>query len=417
MKLKSYILSIALGCTLTGALTACDDMLDKGNEYVIYADDHALVNPSDTVTSVLGIINKLQGIAVRVNLFGELRGDLVTVNANANSAHKDIANIAIGDDNANTAPVGYYAVINNCNYYLAVADSTAGNTNRNELYFEREIAAVHAIRAWTYLELVKAYGKVPLVTEPVLTKNQSQASYPMTDIAGICEYFINDLQPYYGTELPDYNTIGGDIDPKMCFFPTQIVMGDLYLWLAATTQSQEAAKSAAKCYYDFITWDLSGKGNTYMTTGRWYWDDTTLKNGKFNKPSSNVPSSSVWGNANCTNITMIPMDSAAVDGYYNELRNLYNTTYVTEYTEASISPSDKLIELSEAQNYIGYYTSDNVATQHTLTASDFDDEALESHYLGDLRFQYYYSSRTMTSNREEYEYQTIGKHNSQHVSV
>ncbi len=407
---------MVMGGALVSIAVSCDDMLDKGNDYVIDANDKLINSPSDTATFVLGIINKLQGIAVRNNLFGELRGDLVTVTSNASSDLKDIADFNVSDDNMYNVPRDYYAVINNCNYYLANVDSTAGNESRGEIYFEREIAQVHSIRAWVYLQLVLVYGKVPLVTDPILTKKQSEMSYPMTDLVGICEYFIDDLQSYYAKEYPNYVTIGGDIDPKMCFFPTQVVMGDLYLWLAVATQDKEMAKNAAKCYYDYITWDLSGKDNLYMCAKRWYWDGQNIKNGVFVSPMANNPSSSVWGAQNCDDITMIPMDVGATDGYYNELRNLYNTTNVTEVTQKSITPSDYLIELSESQAYVDYDSDKNIVE---VTGDRFTDDALEKHYLGDLRFQKDYSTRTERngSSTEEYEAQTISKHNSQHISV
>ena len=113
---KTYAILCGL-CLLCGLCvnTSCEDMLDKGNDYVIYADDRLISNPADTVTSVLGILNKLQGIAVRTNLFGELRADLVEVRDNATIDIKDIASLEIGDDNAYNNPRDYYAVINNCN--------------------------------------------------------------------------------------------------------------------------------------------------------------------------------------------------------------------------------------------------------------------------------------------------------------
>ncbi len=402
---------------LVSIATSCDDMLDKGNDYVIDANDKWINNAADTATFVLGIINKLQGIAVRTNLFGEVRGDLVKVNSNATSDLKEIASYDVSDDNMYNVPRDYYAVINNCNYYLSRADSTAGNESRNEKWFEREIAQVHSIRAWVYLQLALVYGRVPLVTEPILTASQSKQSYPMYELSAICDYFIDDLQPYYATSLPDYQTVGGDIDPYFCFFPTQIVMGDLYLWRAAISQDKEAAKSAAKCYYDYIMWDMNGKSNLTTSNQRWEWSENAIYSGMFRAANANGSSSGAWGASTSTDITMIPMDSAAADGYYNELRNLYNTTNVIDVVQASISPSDYLINLSEQQIYVGYDTYKNVVEVNSKIEGD--DDAVENHLLGDLRFQKDYNKRNRQrgTSTEEYEEQTIGKHSSQHVSV
>ena len=413
-KTSGLLCALCLLCVL--CVTSCEDMLDKGNEYVIYADDQVISDPADTVTSVLGILNKLQGIAVRNNLFGELRADLVTVNDNATTDLKSIASLEINDSNVYNLPRDYYAVINNCNFFLERADSTAGNTNRNEKYFEAEIAQVHSIRAWTYLQMVLLYGKVPFVIDPVITKLQSDASYPMYDLDQICDYFIQDLKPYYGKEYPDYGGVGGNVDPQMCFFPTQVVTGDLYLWLAAKRHDPEMAKLAAKAYYDYIVWDLSGKRDLVTNNNRVYWNEQSLYTGRLNNPSGGISYgySGVWGRSDVESVTVIPMDSAASDGYYNDLRNLYNTQYNIDYVEASIAPSSVLRDLSKAQRYIGY---DNYKSVVEVTADKFTDEEINEGYLGDLRFYDNYTQRTTKWNGEEIDYQTIYKHNFQHIGI
>ena len=413
--MKKYILSLAIIGVFAGMTTSCEDMLDKGNEYVIYADDHLISDPADTVTSVMGILNKLQGIAIRNNLFGELRADLVNVRDNATIDLKDIAANQVDDDNAYNVPRDYYAVINNCNYFLANADSLAGNTGRNERYFTAEIAQVHSIRAWTYLQLVLLYGRVPFVTDPVLTKIESDAQYPMYDIQQVCDYFIKDLKPYYGRSYPDYQSIES-IDPQMCFFPTQVVMGDLYLWLAAIGHDQEAARQAAKAYYDYIVWDLSGKSRLRTGSQRVYWAPNTLYTNDFMSPSGSLRynPAQVWGAEASDAITAIPMDSLSADGYFNKLRDLYNTSRDDDFVEASIEPSDALRELSQAQTYIGY---DSQNQEVIVTADKFTDEQLKRGYLGDLRYQENYSESTMKWNAQEVDYQSISKHNFQHIGI
>ena len=413
-KAYGFLCALCLLCALF-ATSSCEDMLEKGNEYVIYADEHLISDPADTVTSVVGILNKLQGIAIRNNLFGELRADLVNVRANAITDLKAIADNDVDDDNAYNVPRDYYAIINNCNYFIANADSLAGNSGRNERYFAAEIAQVHSIRAWTYLQLVLLYGRVPFVTDPVLTKLESEAQYPMYDIQQVCEYFIQDLKPYYGRYYPDYQSFES-IDPQLCFFPTQVVMGDLYLWLAAIRHDQEAARQAAKSYYDYIVWDLSGKKKLYTSSQRAYWDEQSLYSKTFNRPNGNLsynPAQS-WGAENSTAITSIPMDSAAAAGYFNQLRYLYNTQRNNDFIEASIEPSEALRELSQSQTYVGYDSQNQVVT---VTADLFTDEQLKEGYLGDLRYQENYSESTMKWNTQEVDYQTISKHNFQHIGI
>ena len=408
-----------------GLTSSCEDMLDKGNKYVIYDTNHLISSPSDTVTSVLGILNKLQGIAVRNNLLGEVRADLVTLSNTATIDLKDMASLDMQDDNPYNAPRDYYAIINNCNYFLAHADSLAGNRKRDMLYFEAEIAQVHSIRAWTYLQLALVYGKVPFVTDPVVTKLQSEKEYPMYSIEQVCDYFVEDLRPYYGKAYPNYTSFDvSGFDPKTAFFPTQVVMGDLYLWLAAIRHDPAMAREAAKAYYDYIVWDLNGKKPLTTTTRRAYWSSTALTSGSLRVPSGILSYSptGVWGAKNAEFVTAIPMDSAAADGYFNELRYLYNSqplsgteSYNSIQKEASIVPSQILRDLSQSYDYVG---RDNVNRPVRVTAERLEEEQIREGYLGDLRFQDSYSHMTGRSAASgDATYQRIAKHNYQHVLI
>ncbi len=406
--IKNILLATAALAAVGGMTSSCDDMLDMGNDYVIYTDGRHLTNPADTATSVLGILNKIQGIVVRTNLMGELRADLVTVNDEASSDLKDISNLDIQSGNAYNNIRDYYAVINNCNLFLATADSTAGNANRNEKYFKREIAQVHAMRAWTYLQAAKVYGKVPLVTEPVLTKKDSEADYPMYDLSAVCDYFINDLKPYYAEELPDYGKIGslGRQEALHAMFPSQVVMGDLYLWKAALNQDKESAKQAAKCYYDYIMFDKNGKQPLTTALNLSYWGDGDIQAGNLMSPYS-------YGSSGT--ITSVPMDSAASEGYYNQLRELYNSSSEgTVFQYASITPSAQLKEISEAQVYAGFDSNRQLVY---VTRDMLSEYAIRNGYVGDLRFGTGFTSTIMNSANKEYEFQNISKHSSRNYTV
>ena len=65
----------------------------------------------------------------------------------------------------------YYHVINSCNAYIASCD-TFRMTGMDQKYMIKEYAQVEAIRAWTYMQLVNAYGTVPFYTKPMLTTDE-----------------------------------------------------------------------------------------------------------------------------------------------------------------------------------------------------------------------------------------------------
>ena len=143
--MKKYILGLAL---LGTTLSSCTDFFEAGSTHVIYADHNHLNVASDTIYSMIGILNRLQAIGDRTVLLGEARGDLMDVTDYTSSDLRDVAMFNVGDDNRYNQPRDYYAVINNCNYFIAHAD-TALKNNRNDYIFMKEFAAVKAIRAWT----------------------------------------------------------------------------------------------------------------------------------------------------------------------------------------------------------------------------------------------------------------------------
>ena len=223
---------------ILGGLAACADMMDTDSELVEFEKDNTLNHPTDSVYSVMGIVGKMQIIADRIVLLGEARGDLLTVTDAANADLKRMAAFDFSQDNQYNAVSDYYAVINNCNYYLAHVDTALQRRGRN--IFASEYAAVKAFRAWTYLQLAQAYGEVPLVTDPVMTEQAAQEEMmkPRVGITEICNYFINDLTPYALTELPRFGEING-YDSQRFFIPMRVLLGDLCLWAG---RYQEAAK-------------------------------------------------------------------------------------------------------------------------------------------------------------------------------
>lgn len=419
-------MSLTLAAAGVATFSSCEDMLDKGNSYVIYADTEHLTSSSDTVTSVVGILNKLQAIAVRTNLLGEVRADLVNVKENAIVDLKNLALFnadvtGIDDENQYNAPRDYYAVINNCNYFLdRVNDSLPEiHTDAMEYMFEREIAAVHTMRAWTYLQCVLAYGKIPFVTTPVLSEADSKKQYPLYGIDEICDYFIQDLIPYVNVELPDYNKFDNDkVVVKTCFFPTNLVLADLYLWKAASNHDPEMAKMAAKSYYDFIEWDLSGKERTVTNTSRVRWSDQQVYEEKpLRSPSGSFRFSTTgtWGAQSNECITAIPMDSSSAKGFSNELKQFYNSQRSPEVKEASIEPSEAYKTLSRGQSYLSYYRDKDVMKE--VTVENLEDEAVLYFMDGDLRFSSFWSTSDYEYNEKELKMQTISKHQDLNIEI
>ncbi len=354
--------------------TACSDFLYDESDQVIYSDDHHLDSDADTLFTIAGIMNKMQAIADRTILLGEVRGDLVSITENASDDLRQLADFNVGKDNKYNSVRDYYAVINNCNFFLAKAD-TALRNNRNESIFMKEYAVVKTFRAWTYLQLVLNYGSVPFITQPLLSQEESEQDFPMYDLQQVCQYFISDIAPYASVETPGYTTIH-NTESKFFYYPVYVLLGDLCLWSGQY-------KQAAAYYYQYLcnrngtnsAYPLSKNAVRYATgDSKWMMTQDTWSQASFGEASEALTASAEL-------ITMIPGDSIPSEGNYSELRNLFNTTEANEF-KTSIVPSSSLSAISAAQKYC-HYTSGNEFV--------YAPEKIDGKAVGDLRLNAVYT--------------------------
>lgn len=401
--------------------TACEDFFEQESDDVLYADKDHLNNSVDSIYSVTGIMNKLQVIADRTILFGEVRGDLVTLTNTASSDLRELAEFNVGDDNKYNSPRDYYDIINNCNYFLAKVQQDL-KSNRNEYIFMKEYAAVKAFRAWTYLQLVLNYGRVPFVTEPILNKEDSEKDYPMYDLEEICQFFLNDLSTLpeeYNTSFPGYRTIRNTAS-SLFYFPLSILRGELNLWLATSTGNKNYYRDAAFNYYKYIS-ERNGTGGYYSTglscsmwsPGSTTWSSYFSINSNMQSGPTYFSPSEESSSSQGELITMIPGDSIPAEGYYSELRNLFNSTDLND-SKFSITPSKGLVEISESQ--VNCVLS-KIRADGTYTVS-YAPKGLDLYRTGDLRLRSIWKEGTMRNlTGEQLDVQTIAKYQTRNVHI
>ena len=404
-------------CSLFSVLiftTSCSDFFEQESKEVIYSDKDHLYSAVDTVFSVVGILDKLQAIADRTNLLGEVRADLVDITDVTPSDLRDLAQFNVGDDNIYNRPFDYYAIINNCNYFIAHVD-TAMKNNRDQYIFMKEWAAVKGIRAWTYLQLVLNYGRVPFVTEPVLTKEDADKPYPQYTIDQVCDYFINDLATIperYNTQYPGLgNLSSANVPSRLLFFPLSILRGELYLWKATMTGDKESYRQAALNYYKYIN-ERNGINSAYpigasfigWLPGNANWN-STIGMGMDNE------SESVSADAELISMIAIsPEYDSVPNPHFNRLRYLYNSREDNKY-KVSLEPSVGLIELSASQP--------NCCIDPNGLTWKYSPAGLSEHMSGDLRLSENWSiGHTIDRDtRELIETQTIRKFRSRNIHV
>lgn len=329
MKRISILYAVVL-TLLAGGFTACEDMLDVSSTSIQYEDTHTLNSAGDSLYSVVGILSKLQNIADRTVLMGELRADLVTDNENTEKDLRELINHDVKSGNAYLDYSDYYAVINNCNYYLSKVDTNVVVSGQKVML--KEVAVVKGIRAWTYMQLALIYKSVPFITEPILSlqdAEKAEEGCEYKNLEEMCDYFIPELLPFVNIDLPDYGTID-DYDSQRFFFPVRLLLGDMYLWKGLYTQAIE--QYAYYAYEEKLTTAMYGVYPSSFS------------------PHTNDIVDPDWYYTSQEFITVIRMASSKLHGTISNLENIFSPTDINEGKRA-VSPSRSWKELSEKQMF------------------------------------------------------------------
>ncbi len=362
---------------------SCSDMLDTSSELVEFQEDNTLNHTTDSVYSVLGIVNRMQLLADRIVLLGEVRSDLVQTTESANADLKRLSAFDFSQANKYNQVSDYYAVINNCNYYLAHVDTALQRRGRQ--LFKYEYAAVKAFRAWTYLELVKNYGRVPLVTEPVMSEREAinAAESKLAGITEVCNYFIQDLMPYALVDLPQYGAIG-DFTSSYFFIPMRALLGDLCLWAGRYEE-------AARWYNSYL--NDRDEPVEMSVANRIHWTSVT----EFQRPQDAYNTTGV-----SEYLSFIPMEDRVFDGIVSDLPNVFNSTRENNYyNQLTITPAMR--RLSASQIYCMEYKTETSTDTVYAPREGFADDI----YVGDLRLASNYSQTSMGGQDAYSEYSTI----------
>lgn len=270
--MKKTILSFSLAFLGLGAITtSCEDMLTPDMDR--YATEFT---GTDSINFYLGIVRNMQGMVEQNVLLGDLRSDLVSPTEYVADSVSQIVNFTNLEDGESAIlnRAAYYKVINQCNFYLAKVDSMA--MKNNSYFMRRELAQVELMRAWTYMQLVQNYGKVPFITRPVDNAGTGWETNPAEGWAtpdnllelleGVEGQSLSQAYGYaqaYGyPSYGNFNNGSGNFNHQLLIFNADLVMGDLYLLRGATQTDYE---KAAYHYHRYLNNDCNDFVGTNAT--------------------------------------------------------------------------------------------------------------------------------------------------------
>ncbi|MBO4397165.1 MAG: hypothetical protein J5805_01370 [Bacteroidaceae bacterium] len=382
-KILFVTVALPLGLVGLGALVSSCSEIDSA--FVEFEEDNNLNDKNELHYSLIGIISKLQELTDRTIILGEVRNDLTTLTESATTDLKQLANFDVDINNKYNTPKDYFAVIQNCNFYLSRVDSLL--KIRGKKVFEEEIAAIHGYRAWTYLQFALNYGTVPFVTEPILKEKDADPSlYPQYSIKEVCDYFIEDLKPYVDTDIPNDSP---DMDE---YIPIRILLGDLCLWSGKY-------QDAAKYYHDYLNKlgyekPLSGFSRTDImeyNPGTCIWRNKDFKDVEYHyNPKGAYYIFSIAMNAN----------NEEYNGLTSKLDDIFSSTENNNYYFQA-THSKAYDQLSQSQKYTLTYFDPVTSEMDTVSPPKdliYSDELLR----GDLRLSYIYNLSPYKNSNDKY---------------
>lgn len=341
--MKSIIKCGLLLLVLGTATVSCEDMFTADNTLVTTE-----LAPQDTLYQMMGIIKRMQKLADRTVLLGEVRADLVDVDPlHASADIQELAANNVSAANVYNQPSDYYAVINSCNIYLANVDSMR-NSQGTRKYFEKEILAAKCFRAWCYLELLKIYGDVPYIRTPILNSDNAEeivASGKKEGMVTIVTDMINDLVNFRAAENDELRQSYGDrtfngIRYSQMVIPVRAMLAELYLWRGSYTGNQTDYINAIRMYHDYFTFP-GEEINTGRAKANWPSRDSE-------RPSTSDYNSNFLAASQCAGV--LPMETSQYYGTVSKLRGVFCSLDSNNYYPAVVA-SQRAKDISKAQDY------------------------------------------------------------------
>ena len=405
--MKKIFSIICVVCAICGSFS-CSDLLDT--ESTRQNIDPELSAKTDSLSYSYGIMQAMQQLADQYVYQGELRGDLVATTQYTDSMLTQLATFQATAANRYDSAYVYYRVINNCNYYIAHRDTTLYTGAINVVI--NEYAAVKAIRAWAYLQLVRNYERVPFFTEPLTSISQiDDNTFPWYDLDQMVTVLTQDLEPYSGSPVPTAGVASHPVEapywestkktfvPSLCYIPVDVILGDLYLEVGNYDR-------AARHYVTYLTKVSTDPSSSYTAA---YTPDRSKADGAIDMHLLKMLLElttwrSIFGrNATADIISYIPMASTAQNGPTTTVPLAFGADYYASSGLATITtrnrctdvaggtswnwalplvenvqlvPSNVLTQLSDSTEYY-YYAQGGL----------YDDDSISIANIGDMRLR------------------------------
>lgn len=271
MKLKNILL---LGALLS-VMTSCSDYLNQPPKNLL-SSDAFYQTPAQAEQGVLGIYSDLRYLADYEFLnMSEVRSDNMWVEPQPDG-QRDYSDIGTFRATSSLATFegtwnAWYKLIYDANVAISKIQKTTFTDTKIQ---EQFLAETHFLRGWAYFELVRLYGNVPMITEPI-SSSEANSTGQTAGVDVINKVVIPDLE--YGLTMPDKGSIvnaqgtavpaEGRVD-KMA---ANAMLARVYMTLAGYPYNDNSAITKAKSYLNTVLANKSKYWAPTITEWRKQW--------------------------------------------------------------------------------------------------------------------------------------------------
>ena len=261
-KIKNQIKFIAAMAVVGLGVSSCSlDMLPL-NEVVL---ENYWTNKSDVESVVTSCYKGLQenSYVEKMIIWGEDRSDNITAGPDVYSSLKDLMRGSLKTTNSLCEWGAMYNVINRCNTVLYYAPQVAEeDPNYTQSDLNINIAECKALRAISFLTLIKTFKDVPFSLEPSIDSDMDYR-LPRTSFEVILDSLIQDIESCKDYAPRKYSTAVYNTG-KITRAGMYALLAELYLWRASDYQLSLAEQNEyyRKCI-EACDWVINFKMEQY----------------------------------------------------------------------------------------------------------------------------------------------------------
>lgn len=230
MKKNIFLTSLFAISGLWLTITSCQKQLDAVVPQDAISTQLALTDTNAAQTLYTGVYARFRAYNSTLFQLGEMRSEIWTDGLFTESADGGYQQLYDQNISALNAPFGNWASFYNLIYQINNVIDVFPKTQLTAAEINKELADMYGLRAYVYYVLLKTWGGVPLVTQPVRTISNAAETYkPRASADSVMLQIKSDIAQslalYNGN-----NAFPAGVRAYWSRVATLTLKGDVYLW-------------------------------------------------------------------------------------------------------------------------------------------------------------------------------------------